>query len=273
MISGSAGVNARVKPRGALQPLKPLLRAEILDPKIWREGILWVDKEQVYMLQSDTQVYPPLALNKSIAEGEITKWEDLLNEKYRGKIVQTDPRSSGPGFANGLFLHYHPGLGPEFTKELYNKRIVFSPDERQNAEWIDSGRMLIGIHAKPQEVEALQQVGGSIRFSPHLEIKGKPSATYSGSDGILFVPNLNPLPHPNAARLYANWFYSKEGQQALADIVKTPSNRLDVDLKNVPARTIPQQGVEYTNMNEDRFTSAESVQGMRDYVNKVYVAP
>jgi iron(III) transport system substrate-binding protein len=273
MISGSAGVNARIKPEGGLQPLRPLLRPEILDPAVWRLGILWVDKEQQYMLMSDTSVYPPVTVNHTIAESELQSWEDLLNPRYKGRIVQTDPRSSGPGFAAGLFMYYHPDLGPEFVRELYNKGVIFSPDERQNAEWIDSGRMLIGISARPQEVEALRKIGGTLRIVPVLKIKGRPEAFFQGSDGILFVPNLDPLPHPNAARVYVNWFYSREGQQAMADILQLPSNRVDVDLSNVPQYTIPQHGVEYTNMNEERFTSTESVQQMRDYVNRVYVAP
>ncbi len=273
MIAGSAGVNARIKPVGGLQPLRPLLRPDILDPAVWRLGILWVDKEQQYMLMSDTSVYPPVTVNHSIAENEIQSWEDLLHPRYKGKIVQTDPRSSGPGFAAGLFMYYNPDLGPEFMRELYNKGVVFSPDERQNAEWIDSGRMLIGISARPQEVEALRKIGGTLRIVPVLKVKGRPEAFFQGSDGILFVPNLDPLPHPNAARVYVNWFYSRDGQQAMADILQLPSNRVDVDLSNVPQYTIPQRGVEYTNMNEERFTSTESVQQMRDYVDRIYVAP
>ena len=35
------------------------------------------------------------------------------------------------------------------------------------------------------------------------------------------IPNLNPLPHPNAARVYANWMFSKQGQQAMVDFLES----------------------------------------------------
>jgi ABC-type Fe3+ transport system substrate-binding protein len=96
---------------------------------------------------------------------------------------------------------------------------------------------------------------------------------FSGSSGILFIPNLNPLPHPNAAKVYVNWFYSKAGQQAMVDIIKSTSARTDVDQSKLPSWTVPQPGVNYENLNDERFTSTKSVNEMRDAFGKSYVAP
>jgi ABC-type glycerol-3-phosphate transport system substrate-binding protein len=182
-----------------------------------------------------------------------------------------DPRGSGRGFAAATFLYYYPGLGPEFTKEFYRNGIVFSSDERQNAEWVDSGRMLIYVYPNEREIESLRSVGGTLRVIPVLKVKGMPAGSVLGSDGILFIPNINPLPHPNAARVYVNWFYSREGQQAMADIMRIPSNRVDVDVKNVPSYTVPQPGVDYMVLNH--YSDTEVVRELRDDVSRWHIPP
>ena len=73
--------------------------------------------------------------------------------------------------------------------------------------------------------------------------------------------------------MYATWFYSREGQQAMVDILAIPSNRADVDLSKLPPYTIPQAGVDYINLNDETYTGTERVQAMRDDVNKWYKPP
>jgi hypothetical protein len=73
--------------------------------------------------------------------------------------------------------------------------------------------------------------------------------------------------------VYVNWFYSKAGQQALVDNLRTVSARTDVDMSKLPDWNIPQPGVTYQNLNDERFTATASVNAMRDDINKIYVAP
>ena len=68
-----------------------------------------------------------------------------------------DPLKSGSGFAFSVFMYHEPNLGVEYMKKFFaRKRIVYDQDDRQNAEWVDSGRALIGITIRPVETEALQ---------------------------------------------------------------------------------------------------------------------
>jgi hypothetical protein len=224
------------------------------------------------MLMSDTLVYAPATVNASVQPNEIQSWTDLLNPKWRNKIVMQDPRGSGTGFSSALFWYYSPSLGPEFTGQFFRQGVIFSPDERQNLEWTDSGRTLVNISARPREIQALQEVGGKVRpLDPLKGTDGKTISAFSGSDGILFIPNIDPLPHPNAAKVYANWFYSREGQQAMVDLIGSPSNRADVDNSKLPAYSVPKAGVEYMNLNH--YTDTRMVQEMREHVNQVYVPP
>lgn len=268
-VGGSAGLIGRIKPQGLLQPIRPMMKPEILDDKVWALGApLWVDHEKQYMLISDYQVAITAAISPTLGDKGIENWEDLLDPKYDGKIVMEDPRQAGPGFATGLFIYYEPRLGPDFFRRLFaHERIVFSPDEQQNVEWVGSGRMLVNLAPNAVQVAAVQKLGVEIRTLSHLKAKGQSVAYAFSSDGILSVPKLGddkPLPHPNAAKVYINWFYSKSGQQAMANIDNVPSYRKDVDLSAIPQTMIQQPEVEYTTMNDERFVSKDAAQKMRD---------
>ncbi len=272
LISGSAGANATVKPQGMLQDIHPYLRPDILDPKSWRNGkVLWVDKEQRFMLQSDT-VVNAVIVNKSVDVNELQNYEDLLNPKWKGKMIIIDGRESGGGFSEALFFYY--SLGKDFFDKFYGSGgVVFSSDERKNLEWTDQGRMLIDINARTSVIEPLQKTGGTFKWLPPMKHTNKPLDKFSGSSGIMFLPNLNPLPHPNAAAVYANWFYSKAGQQSMIDILGEPSNRADIDQSKLPEYAVPKPGIEYINMNDEMFTDGARVKAMRDELSRVYVAP
>jgi iron(III) transport system substrate-binding protein len=268
-VGGSAGVLGRIKPLGYLQPIRPFMKPEILDDKVWMLGApLWLDHEKEYMLISDYQTAIQAAVNSSVGEKDLQSWEDLLNPKYDGKIVMGDPRSSGPSFAMGLFIYYEPRLGPDFFRRLFaHGRVVFQPDGQQAVEWIDSGRMLVGLGPNAVEVATVQKLGGKIRTILSLKAKEQPVAFVLSSDGILMVTNLGenkPLPHPNATKVYINWFYSKAGQQAMVNALKEPSYRKEVDLSAAPSTTIRQPEVEYVNMNDERFVLGDAAQEMRD---------
>ena len=268
-IGGSAGLIGRIKPQGFLQPIRPMIKPEILEDKNWILGApLWVDHEKEYMLISDYQVAITAAVNPSVGDKGIQSWEDLLDPKYDGKIVMEDPRQAGPGFATGLFIYYEPRLGPDYFRRLFaHGRIVFSPDEQQNVEWVGSGRMLVNLAPNAVQVAAVQKLGVKIRALSDLKANGKSVAFVFSSDGILSVPKLGdnkPIPHPNAAKVYINWFYSKAGQQVMANIDKVPSYRKDVDLSGVPRTMIRKPEVEYVSMNDERFISKDAAQKMRE---------
>jgi iron(III) transport system substrate-binding protein len=276
-VGGSAGAWGLLQPQGILQPMKPFLRPQILDPKVWLLGdTLWLDKDRQYMLISDYLAVPAVTVNAAVGEGDLKSWDDLLDPKYDGKIVMLDPRSSGLGFSTSLFFYYSENLGPDFLARLYaHGRVVFSPDERQNVDWLDSGKMLVGISANPVQVAQLQALGSKIRAVYSLTAKGKLVGNVSSTDGILFLPKLgaDPLPHPHAMEVYVDWFYSKAGQQAMADSLGTPSYRNDVDLSRISPLALRKSGVDYMNMNAESLVAGASIAKMRAAVAAALNAP
>lgn len=269
-----ARIDGRAKVTGAARYAGDLARPNVLWAKAARSlyphaRLVRVDAEQQFILQSDMRLTPNLLAHESVNLTEVQNWTDMLNPKWRGKMVMTDPRKSGDGLALTLFLYYSPELGPEYVRRLFGEMdVTFSPDQRQNAEWVRSGRMLLNLRPENREVTQLLDLGAKVQVVPTLKAQGRTIDSSGGSDGILFLPNLDPLPHPNATKVYVNWFYSKAGQQAMVDIVERASRRLDVDHSKLPDYARPVQGVEYLNLN--LFTEPEQVEAMRDEVTRAY---
>jgi len=105
---------------------------------------------------------------------------------------------------------------------------VFSETKRITAEWVATGRYPIGIGVDDQELNNLKKEG--IGESTQL-------FTYDGgnitANGIAAFKN---APHPNASKVFINWFLSREGQIAWSEAWSRPidrnSRRNDVPVRN-----------------------------------------
>jgi iron(III) transport system substrate-binding protein len=261
-VGGAASATARLLSDGLIRPVKPLLRPETLDSRKWlTKEVSWMDNKKEHILVSDAVAYPVATVHSSV---KLTSFEELLDPKYDGKILMPDPLKSGSGFAFAVFMYHEPNLGMEYMKKFFaRKRIVYNQDDRQNAEWVDSGRALIGIDIRPVETEALQAVGGTLKILDDLTAEGERVGHIIGSDGVAFAPNIDPLPNPNAARVYLDWFYSKAGQQALVDIIKIGSNQAEVDQSKVSRWAKPRPDVRYFNNMSEDYNTNEAVEQMR----------
>lgn len=268
-VAGSAGMVARLKPAGVLQPVRPFLRDDVLDGKNWLGGApTWVDKEKQYVMIADLPAGVAAVVNESVDPNSIKRWEDLLDPKWDGKIISLDPRQSGQAYAFSLFINANKDLGPDFIRRFYKGgRVVFTNDQRQIGEWVDSGRMLIAFAMREPEIRSLLSVGSKIKPLPELVAGGVPQTITVGSDSSLSVANLNPLPNPNAVRVYVNWIYSKSGQQAMVDATGLFSTRVDVDTSKLPERIRQKPGVKYTNANDENLAGPELTKAMRDNVS------
>ena len=136
-VAGSAGMVARLKPAGILQPVKPFLRDDTLDGKNWIGGApVWVDLEKQYVMIADLPAGVPAIANESVDINAIKNWTDLLDPKWDGKIISLDPRQSGQTYAFTLFLNASKDLGPDFVRKFFKGgRVVFTNDQRQIGEW------------------------------------------------------------------------------------------------------------------------------------------
>jgi iron(III) transport system substrate-binding protein len=231
-----------------LQPVKPLLMLpEVTNPKNWRDGkLLWFDAAEQYMPYPNQSVFGfPLFDSNVIKPGVINTWQDLLKPEYKGKIVSYDPTVVGPGQAQAAYLADQMGL--DYVKKLYlEQEVKLTRVSRQVIEWIARGDYAIALGWAASDVEAFRKEGMTNLVPGEMKDSG---GSMLGGVSLPVVAKNNP--HPNATKVFLNWYLSQPGQQAYADVVRTPSRRTDVSNAQSPDYVIPKPGVKYLDQYQE----------------------
>ena len=148
-------------------------------------------------------------------------------------MASLDPTTFGMGAAL-QFFYYHPELGPAFLRKLYGEmQVTVSRDARQMTDWLASGKFLLCIRCNAgSEIGKAKEQGlpiGSLDTESWKE-----GASSSAAGGTLGVPSRGT--HPNAAKVFINWFLSPEGQIALQKFGRPDahnSRRIDIPKDDV----------------------------------------
>jgi len=238
VISGTSTALDALIPNKFLEPLEPtLILPEVKEPKYWREGALeFVDPGHQALIMTlfhrGTLYVNPNLVNAK----EFTSHKDLLDPKWKGKIVADDPRKSGTGQGTFLFFYRHPELGAGFIRSLGRQGITFLKNYAQEVDMVGQGRFPVGIGLSDGLIEERTKRGVPIVILDPRQLKeGTPITPASGALSLV-----NRAPHPNAAKLYINWLLSKEAQIGFSQATGYISNRVDVPTDHVPAWKIPQ---------------------------------
>jgi ABC-type Fe3+ transport system substrate-binding protein len=234
-----------------------LMLPGVTDMKNWANGELkWVDNTKRFMLQTQAFVSSvPIYDGNAIKPGELTTWNDLLDPKYKGKIVAYDPRSGGPGAQIAGYIGATKGI--DFLKSLYvGQQVVYSLSSRQMTEWVARGVHRVGMGIPSADYLTLTNAG--VKNLVPADLKDGPGAV-SGGFSVVLMPK--GAPHPNAATVFLNWVASAPGQIAYSQGLKTISRRTDIPLDpGVAAYTVPKPGVSYQDQyTEDYLVNVRSV--------------
>ena len=213
MIGG--GTSTSLLKAKALDPIgSAFILPEVKDPAKWFEGRHhYNDSENRYVFVYAAFPLRLLGYNtKSVDPKSITSFWDFLDPKWRGKITAKDPRDPGGG-SPLLFFYYNPQLGPDFIRKLLaGGSLTLIRDERQQTDWLASGKHPIAITAKAEEVDEAKRQGLPVEMlNPHA--LGKDGVGLEAGGTMLSL--VNRAPHPNAAKVMINWFLSREGQTAV----------------------------------------------------------
>ncbi len=155
---------------------------------------------------------------------EITSFWDLINPKWKGKIVSTNPSLTGSA-ATVVPMVMNEKIGLEWFERLANEMdITVVRDQRQGAEWVALGRFPIGLFGFSSEATRLSDEGFPIQsWLPPME---EGVSLSSSAQNIMLVNN---APNPNAAKLFINWALSQETQLDFVNMTgRTDSLRVDV---------------------------------------------
>jgi ABC-type Fe3+ transport system substrate-binding protein len=140
-------------------------------------------------------------------------------------------------------------------------------DNRLALDWLASGKFSIAFYV--QNVEEAEEKGLPVeQFRQSL----KEGVGLSSRVGHMAL--LNRAPHPNAAKVFINWFLSREGQglhQKLHVEAKAPADSLRVDVPKdyIPLPDRRQDGVKYLDLDDSKVADPKpAIQLVKDLLSE-----
>jgi ABC-type Fe3+ transport system substrate-binding protein len=153
----------------------------------------WV---QVVCILANTSMVKP--------DDEPKQWKDILDPKWKGKILTDDMRA--PGSGQTVFAVLHKTYGEDFPKTLLTQNMGVGRDLQDDSRRVARGEYSLFIN----------QI---IAFASPL--KGLPVKVVTPAGGCPFTPIqgaiLKGAPHPNAGRLFINHLLDQSSQITYAN--------------------------------------------------------
>jgi len=223
-----------------LQPIRPvLILPEVTDTSGWYGGQHFYGdpKKQYIFLYEGTPASSSVAYNtnKLTNLDEVRSYWDILNTKWRGNIGFFSYGSGGSIPTPMLVLYYNPKVGRKFLKRLFEEMdLTISRNRRQATDWLARGKYTLCFMCR--DIERAKIQGLPVAAYPAERIKEAGALGAGNSSVLAFLKN---APHPNAAKVFINWFLSKEGQMTWQTVMNTlvieasDSMRIDIAKDNV----------------------------------------
>lgn len=235
-----------------LDPIKPaLLLPEVLDASKWWEGKhKYIDKEgeHIFVYEGNVSGGGNPAINTQLIKtGDFKSYWDFLTPKLKGKIVSVDPRQVRGAGGSWGFIYYHPELGEKFIRRFYGEMdVTMVGDLRQAVDWLANGKVALCLPCQDSTVVKAKNQGLPVSSFPPYHFKE--GINISSAFGQLALVNRSP--HPNAAKVFINWYLSRAGQTAFQKIMSIPgdpknSRRLDVPKDHIPPEEQRRDGLAY----------------------------
>jgi iron(III) transport system substrate-binding protein len=144
---------------------------------------------------------------KIVAEKDAPQtWKDLLNPKWSGKMVTAHPGYSGIIMTHVLTLVNVYGW--DYFRDLAKNKLHIAQSANDPAGVVASGERPVGVN-------------GAEYFYYKTLKQGNPIKIIYPKEGVPLVVSpvaiAKDAPHPNAAKLFTEFIFSKESQQLLAD--------------------------------------------------------
>lgn len=198
----------------------PLLDLPVLKEKdAFKTSPLVTDPEGHILTWQTSFMWPHLN-SKLVKPGdEPRSWFDFLQPRWKGKILFNDPMVSSSPYIIFQPLIKNGVLRPDYLEKLAAQDLIFITGGPMAVERLARGDAPLYIGTQPGEAALAVLAGAPVKIVDMSEGQGvlnKPQVVIKGG------------PHPNAAKVFANWFLSREGQTVFCRSKGSLSLRKDV---------------------------------------------
>ncbi len=277
IMAGPTTGNRRLVANHVLDPITPLLFIpEVVDKSLWYKGKHYYSDpmgKYIFAFAGPARL-TPIAMHFNTNKLPIKEAKKIdsvwtfLDKRFAGKIVAIPP-----GGGSDYFTPYvHPDLGEKYLRRFFSPEldVTFSRDYRLIADGVAQGKYTMAIFAGSagRDIDRLGRRGlpvanfGQILGRP---VKERPTLQGSGSSNNIMV--LNRRPHPNATKLFINWFLSKEGQTVRhTKSSREPDQtfRIDVTEKGkVNEAEMRKPGIEYVTIQQDPELQKKRIEALK----------
>jgi iron(III) transport system substrate-binding protein len=139
-----------------------------------------------------------------------TRWSDLLDPKWKGKVGFANIEAGGTSFTPFLLLHQKYGV--DFWKKLQAQDPRIYATAAPVIADLMRGEISVAINPTSSAIDQIES--------------GAPMKFVFPSDGIPNPPETGGIaataPHPHVAQLFLNWLTSKRGSRAVAALGEYP---------------------------------------------------
>jgi iron(III) transport system substrate-binding protein len=163
-----------------------------------KDGYYFTLRATVNVIAYNTKLVPAAEAPKT--------WKDLLDPKWRGKMVTAHPGYSGVISTHVLALVQLYGW--DYFKQLAQNKLMLVQSAVDPAGVVASGERQVAVD------------GGDYYYY-QMKKKGNPIEVVYPKEGVPLVVSPTAIasfaPHPNAAKLFTDFTFSRELQQVMAD--------------------------------------------------------
>jgi len=198
MTTSDPAATASLAKRGTFVAFKPKNFDKIVDEGRDKDGHFIAQRLNLMVIY---------ARSDKVAAADLPKtWSDLLDAKYKGKLVMTDP--SFTALQVSVVGMMAKNLGWDFYEKLRKNDIMVVQSNQQVSDNIKRGERLIAV-------------GALDSYAADERRAGHPIVTILPADGTFVIPSPTAIikgsPNPNAAKLFAEFMIGDPAQKVFPE--------------------------------------------------------
>jgi iron(III) transport system substrate-binding protein len=214
----------------ALAPFRDaLINPELSLDSTWIHGFEagFTDDDKKYMYATFGGTTVAGYVNRDcVPESTFNGAQDLKSSAMSDKIAWFDPTQ--PGASSRTAWALSRDYGEPWLEDLLRKqKIVYSNDHRQITDWLISCRVGVALGIVNDFILQAEAAGIGQNIKPIPTSSMFKSNAPGGAGGNTQIAWYHNAPHPNAAKIFVNWYLSRDAQQSIATRTKANSRRLD----------------------------------------------